>query len=129
MIRSSISLNGDEKINKFVGTWQYYNYIQPYQHHTRTPLDGVNIYSNSLAPEELQPSGQMNLSRIKDVAFNFELEPNAFNYYLSEINPDVVFGSGNDQTLTTNLYFKIYAICYNILRFSNGYVGLAFSAA
>jgi hypothetical protein len=129
MIRASIALNGDEKINKFVGSWQYYNYIQPYQHHTRTPLDGVNIYSNSLAPEELQPSGQMNLSRIKDVAFNFELEPNAFYYYLSEINPDVVFGSGDDQTITTNLYFKMYAICYNILRFSNGYVGLAFSAA
>ena len=129
MIRTSISLNGDEKINKFVGSWQYYNYIQPYQHHTRTPLDGVNVYSNSLAPEELQPSGQMNLSRIKDVAFNFELDANAFFYYLSEVKPDIVYGSGNDAVMSTNLYFKMYAICYNILRLSNGYAALAFSAA
>jgi hypothetical protein len=129
MSTNSITLNGDVKINKFVGRWQYYNYIQPLQHHTRTPNDGIYIYSNSIAPEEIQPSGTMNLSRIKDVAFEFILDPNAFYYNSSDINPDIIVGSAEDLKLETNLFFKIYAVTYNILRFSNGYCGLAFSAA
>jgi hypothetical protein len=128
MISASISLNGDEKISRFVGTWQYYNYIQPYECHTRTPQDGLNIYSNALAPEEIQPSGTLNLSRIKDVAFDFKLKPEAFYYKASDINPKIIPGSAEDITIDTQLYFKIYVIAYNILRFSNGYCGLAFSA-
>ena len=129
MNNTSISLNGDDKIDKFVGKWQYYNYIQPYQCHTRTPSNGIYIYSNALSPEQIQPSGTMNLSKIKDVAFNFNLNPNAFFYNLSDIDPTIIKGSYGDELLPTNIYFKIYVIAYNILRLSNGYTGLAFSAA
>ncbi len=125
----AINLNGDEKIDSRVGKWQYYNYIQPLQCHTRTPNDGVYIYSNAIAPEQIQPSGTLNLSRIKDVAMFFTFNSNAFTYKKSDIDPTIVKDSANDETLTTNLYFKLYAIAYNILRLSNGYTGLAFSAA
>lgn len=129
MKNCSISLNGDEKINSNVGRWQYYNYIQPLQCHTRTPNDGVFVYSNALAPEQIQPSGTMNLSKLKDVAFNYTFNNNAFIYKKSDIDPTIEKDSAIDETLETKLYFKIYAICYNILRLSNGYTGLAFSAA
>jgi hypothetical protein len=125
----SISLNGDEKINANVGSWQYYNYIQPLQFHTRTPADGVFIYSNALSPEQIQPTGTMNLSRIKDVAFNFNFYPEAFQYKKSDIDPTIEPDSAVDEILETELYFKFYVIGYNILRLSNGYTGLAFSAA
>ena len=35
-----------------------------YQHHTRSPDTGVNVYSFALRPEEHQPSGTCNFSRI-----------------------------------------------------------------
>lgn len=129
MSNCSINLNGDEKIDSRVGSWQYYNYIQPLQCHTRTPNDGIYIYSNAIAPEQIQPSGTLNLSRIKDVALFFKFNSNAFNYNKSDIDPTIEKDSANDEILTTNLYFKLYVIAYNILRLSNGYTGLAFSAA
>ena len=129
MKNCSINLNGDEKINSRVGSWQYYNYIQPLQCHTRTPNDGVYVYSNALAPEQIQPSGTLNLSRIKDVALVFTFNSNAFYYNKSDIDPTIEKDSASDETLTTNLYFKLYTVAYNILRISNGYTGLAFSAA
>lgn len=129
MRNCSITLNGDEKINANVGSWQYYNYIQPFQCHTRTPHDGIFVYSNALAPEQIQPSGTMNLSKLKDVAFNYTFYYNSFFYKKSDIDPTIVKDSVSDEILQTKLYFKIYAICYNILRLSNGYTGLAFSAA
>jgi hypothetical protein len=129
MKNCSINLNGDEKIDSKVGSWQYYNYIQPLQCHIRTPNDGVYVYSNALAPEQIQPSGTLNLSRIKDVALFFSFNSDAFYYNKSDIDPTIEKDSANDENLSTNLYFKLYAIAYNILRISNGYTGLAFSAA
>ena len=35
----------------------YFNYVQPYQHHTNVPAVGINVYSFGLKPEEHQPSG------------------------------------------------------------------------
>jgi hypothetical protein len=44
----------------------YFQYIQPYQHHTGNPRDGLYTYSFALYPEKLQPSGQYNTSIITD---------------------------------------------------------------
>ena len=102
--------------------------MQPYESHKRTPDTGVYNYSFALVPEEIQPSGTLNFSRIKDVLMTFDINPNMFQYYLSEINPLVEAGSKDDQKQDTEVIFKIYCIGYNILRIKNGYCGLAFSA-
>lgn len=128
MKNCSISLNGDEKINANIGRWKYYNYIQPLQCHNRTPNDGIFVYSNALYPDQIQPSGTMNLSKLKDIVFNFTFNQNAFIYKKSDIDPTIVKNSSNDEILETKLYFKMYTKCYNILRSNNGYTGLAFSA-
>ncbi|NBR25641.1 MAG: hypothetical protein EBU08_18045, partial [Micrococcales bacterium] len=59
---AKIQLNGHDRFDQQDG--DYFNYVQPYQHHTRTPADGVNVYSFGLHPEQHQPSGTANLSRI-----------------------------------------------------------------
>jgi hypothetical protein len=127
MISMSLDLNGYEKINTIIGTWQYFNYLQPYQNHRTTPSDGINVYSFALYPEEIQPSGTLNMSRLKDVLMTFTLNPKAFTYMASELDYNIIPGSIDDISSPTDLTFKLYAISYNVLRITNGYAALAFS--
>ena len=125
---ASFTINGFEKINNQIGTATYYNIIQPWEAHKRTPDTGVYNYSFALVPEEIQPSGTLNFSRIKDAHLTFNINPDMFQYHLSDINPLIEYNSTDDQILDTEVIFKIYGISYNILRIKNGYCGLAFSA-
>ncbi len=127
MISMSLDLNGYQKINDTLGKWQYFNYIQPYQNHRTIPSDGINVYSFALYPEDIQPSGTLNMSRLKDVLMTFTLDPRAFTYKSSEIDYNIIPGSLNDILNSTDLTFKLYAISYNVLRITNGYAALAFS--
>ena len=82
-----------------------WNLIQPYQHHTNSPAPGINVYSFALTPEDHQPSGTCNFSRIDNVEL---------------IASD--FSDGDTGQADT-----IFAINYNILRIMSGMGGLAFS--
>ena len=48
----------------------YFDVVQPFQHHTRHPDTGINVYSFALRPEEHQPSGTCNFSRLTTLLFN-----------------------------------------------------------
>lgn len=63
-----IQLNGHDRFDRREGP--YFNYVQPDQHHTNTPADGINVYSFALHPEQHQPSGTCNLSRIDNTQLN-----------------------------------------------------------
>ena len=63
---AKLILNGMDRFEEKDAT--YFNLIQPYQHHTVIPKEGIYAYSFSLYPESFQPSGACNMSRIK--AFN-----------------------------------------------------------
>jgi len=108
-----IQLNGHDRFDIREGA--YFNYVQPYQHHTRTPTDGVNVYSFSLHPEQHQPSGTANLSRIDSTYLNitFVDSRSPGQVDLSYLNND------------TKLY--IFAFSYNVLRIMSGMGGLAYS--
>ena len=127
MLNGQLLLNGYEKLNIKIGTHQYYNYIQPYQHHKCTPSEGLYCYCFAYAPEELQPSGTCNMSRFLNQVMKYILNQNSFNYYLSDINPNILKGSQEDQQLQSELYFNLDAVTYNVLRISGGYAALAFS--
>lgn len=129
LINGELLINGETKVHQNIGTHQYYNIIQPMEIHTRTPKIGIYNLGFCLNAEEIQPSGTLNLSRLRDFLFIFNLKPEGFLYYLSDVDPTITPGSLNDEQLSTNLIFKMYARCYNILRISNGYAGLAFSAS
>jgi Large eukaryotic DNA virus major capsid protein/Major capsid protein N-terminus len=62
VVTAKLQLNGQDRFSEREGT--YFDLVQPYQHHTRTPDTGINIYSFALRPEEHQPSGSCNFSRI-----------------------------------------------------------------
>lgn len=97
-----IYINGIERFS--IRTGDYFRLIQPYQKHTRSPNNFVYIYSFSLKPEEHQPSGCSNFSKIdtKELFLNMNT------------------GLGSQQ-------LRVYALNYNILRIYSGMGGIAFS--
>lgn len=111
--RVLLQLNGHDRFSERDGT--YFNYVQPYQHHSNTPTDGLNMYSFSLNPEEHQPSGTCNMSRIDNATLN------------------LIFGRYSSDNIFKNVYLaedsdlSIYATNYNVLRIMSGMGGLAYS--
>ena len=123
-LKSSLSFNGYSRIDNFCGN--YFNCYQTMKHRN-APRPGINVYSFAIFPEEHQPSGTCNFSKIPSIIINFELDKNIFNYKLSEIRPDIVPNSSDDKTLTTSCTIHIFIIAYNILRIIGGFGGVAFS--
>ena len=97
---SLIQLNGNDRFAKRDG--EYFSLVQPYQHHTNIPVNaGINVYSFALKPEEHQPSGTLNMSRIDTAR--------------------LVVKPKKEGTL------RIWGVNYNVLRILSGMGGLAYS--
>ncbi len=111
---ANIQLNGLDRFDMMHGN--YFNYVQPYQHHTRTPADGINVYSFALHPEQHQPSGTANLSRIDNTQLNVKFsDPFRMGKNVPQLN------------LARDSKFYVYAFSYNVLRIMSGMGGLAYS--
>jgi len=95
-------LNGQDRF-KEQGS-KYFNQVQPFNHHSGCPFPGVYAYSFALKPEEHQPTGTCNFSRID--------------------NAQVAITTAG-ATNCTNLH--MFATNYNVLRIQSGMGGLAFS--
>ena len=67
MKEAKIQFNGDDRLSAGNRNAQYFNLVQPFYHHTGHPSPGIYVYSFALRPEEFQPSGTVNMSRIDDV--------------------------------------------------------------
>ena len=98
-----VILNGQDRFKEQYGN--YFNQVQPFYHHTGTPYPGIYVYSFALQPEEHQPTGTCNFSRIDNAQVSVQLK-----------------GTANQATLQ-----KLFAVNYNILRIQSGMGGLAFS--
>jgi hypothetical protein len=99
---AKIMLNGNDRFATRKG--DYFSLVQPYQHHENTPdkfHQGINVYSFALKPEEHQPSGTLNMSRIDTAVLSLSSQ-------------------------TTGV-ISIYAVNYNVLRILSGMGGLAYS--
>lgn len=110
-----ITFNGHNRFDDREG--MYFNYVQPLQNHSNTPKDGINVYSFALYPEEHQPSGTSNFSRIESSRLLVTFNDSTLNNGLPSIN---LFNADNQ--------FFIYAINYNILRVFAGLSGMAYVA-
>jgi len=106
VVTAKLQLNGQDRFSEREGT--YFDLVQPYQHHTRTPDTGINVYSFALRPEEHQPSGSCNFSRIDNATLQLVLS-----------NATV------EGTKTAKV--RVYATNYNVLRVMSGMGGLAYS--
>jgi hypothetical protein len=103
VVTAKLQLNGQDRFSEREGS--YFNYVQPFQSHTRTPDEGINVYSFALRPEEHQPSGTCNFSRIDNATLQLVLS-----------NATV------EGTKTAKV--RIYATNYNVLRIMSGMGGL-----
>ena len=97
-------LNGQDRFKEQEG--KYFNQVQPFQHHTGSPMPGVYSYSFALKPEEHQPTGTCNFSRID--------------------NAQVAIKTKNLSGVPTSL--NMFAVNYNVLRIQSGMGGLSFSS-
>jgi hypothetical protein len=106
VVTAKIQLNGHDRFTEREG--KYFNLVQPFQHHTNIPAVGINVYSFALNPEDHQPSGSCNMSRIDNATLSMVLSPNTV---------------GNNKTAKV----RVYAVNYNVLRIMSGMGGLSFS--
>jgi len=114
---AQLKLNGHDRFNRLEGS--YFNYVQPDQHHSNSPADGINVYSFSLYPEEHQPSGTANLSRIEEVVIQLWFKDASLTAFDSEL-PDLNFFNSNNT-------LWIFGTNYNIMRVMSGLAGLAYT--
>ena len=121
---AKIQLNGHDRFDARFGS--YFNFVQPYQHHTRSPAIGVNVYSFALKPEEHQPSGTCNFSRIDNAVLNLTLSPYTLKSSVADVNPSSTSTAIAANTPLT-AQVRIYAVNYNVLRVMSGMGGLAYS--
>jgi hypothetical protein len=97
----------------------YFRFVQPYQHHTNVPTNQfIYTYCFALRPEELQPSGALNASRIDTMKLLIALRPDPSLLILPG-NPNYVPPRGNS-------HIRVYATNHNVLRVVNGFAGLLF---
>jgi hypothetical protein len=119
---AKLQLNGHDRFDEREGA--YFNYVQPAQHHTRTPAAGVNVYSFGLHPEQHQPSGTANLSRIDTtllwITVRDSLRTTLDGKALVPAVPQL-----KDATLGNNAW--IFAFSYNVFRIMSGMGGLAYA--
>jgi len=106
VVTAKLQLNGQDRFSEREGT--YFDVVQPYQHHTHTPDAGINVYSFALRPEEHQPSGSCNFSRIDNATLQLVL------------SSATVGGTATAKV-------RVYATNYNVLRVMSGMAGVAYS--
>jgi hypothetical protein len=106
VVVAKLQLNGQDRFSEREGS--YFSWVQPFQSHTRCPDEGINVYSFALRPEEHQPSGTCNFSRIDNATLQLVLS-----------NATV------EGTKTAKV--RVYATNYNVLRIMSGMGGLAYS--
>jgi hypothetical protein len=106
VVTAKLQLNGQDRFSEREGT--YFDLVQPWECHTRNPDTGINLYSFALRPEEYQPSGTCNFSRIDNATLQLVLS-----------NATV------EGTKTAKV--RVYAPNVNILRVVSGMAGVAYS--
>jgi len=125
-----LQLNGQDRFKRRTG--DYFTKVQRFQHHSgcgrflnstdsstteneSTVFSNTHIYSFALKPEEHQPSGTCNFSRIDNAVLNLSFSGTPAAGY------PVAAG------ITAATVIKVYAVNYNVLRVMSGMGGLAYS--
>jgi hypothetical protein len=96
-------INGQDRMK--INSGKYYNQMQSFNHHSGNPYPGIYSYSFALKPEEHQPSGTCNFSRVDNSQAVVILK----------------------QGCSAGSFLEMFAVNYNVLRIQSGMGGLAFS--
>jgi len=102
LVDAKLQINGHDRFASRKGS--YFNLVQPYQHHTRVPATGIYVYSFAVKPEEHQPSGSINMSRVDNATLQL--------------------------TMSSSAAMKLftYALNSNVLRVMSGMAGKAYAS-
>ena len=106
IVTGKIQINGHDRFSLRDG--KYFNFLQPYQHHTNIPSTGINTYSFSLYPEDHQPSGSCNFSKVDTSQLIFTLTKESVE-------------------LQRKCNIRVYAVNYNILKIDKGMGNVEYS--
>jgi len=118
-----LQINGQDRLDRRYG--DYYSKVQPFQHHTGVGTaiagyaggGGIYCYSFALRPEEHQPSGTCNFSRIDTATIVMNMAGEG----------GVPPGIGPSEADAGDWNVRVYAVNYNVLRVMSGMGGLAYS--
>jgi len=102
MLKAKILFEGQELFD--TKDAKYFRTVVPFQRHTNCPNNFIYIYSFSLNPEDFQPSGCCNFSRIDNQTLYMEI---------------------SDQLIDPII--TIFATNYNILNIAGGMAGIEYS--
>lgn len=95
---------------------QYFRLQQPYDHHTTTPVNSyIYNYCFALRPEDIQPTGTMNASRIDSIVWQIQMNPILSNPILPAYQQ------------RGPCHIVVYGHNYNVFRVINGFGGLLFT--
>lgn len=86
---------------------EYFNLVQPYQHHSNGARQGICAYSFSIYPEKWQPSGSFNASTVNSIQL----------YVTTE----------NDAAFSLEYDVVVYSVYYNVFRIMGGQGGMVFA--
>lgn len=101
--KATITFNGSELVDDRKGG--YYRMVQPYQKHTRMPKSHIYVFSFAAKPEQHQPTGTANFSKIDNKDIRMEMRDG--------------LGDAN---------IRVYAVNYNILRIMKGMAGVTMNS-
>ena len=107
--RMTLLFNGQQRFKDFNA--KYFRLLQAYYYHTRIPSNYIYCYSFALKPEEHQPTGTCNFSRLDNVTLR-----------IIKNKPDDV-----DRNFLSDYSIRVYGINYNVLFITGGMAGIAFS--
>jgi hypothetical protein len=89
----------------------YFRLVQPWQYHTTVPDDFIYLYSFSINPEDSQPSGSFNASRLDSIVLTLTM-----NNYLNNTNASMFIAPIEQKDSTC----VVYGVNYNVLRIVAG---------
>lgn len=126
---AKLQLNGHDRSAERRGS--YFSQTQPWQSLRTIPRAGVYLYSFALKPDEHQPSGTCNMSRIDNAMLVLQYKTQGGDATRSSNVANVLMQLGGEDTTTKDVSdltaLRIYAENYNVFRIMSGMGGLAYS--
>ena len=118
----TLKFNGSDRLSTRHS--DYFQRVQPFYHHSAIPnkIHGIHCYSFAIKPEEHQPSGTCNFSRLDNVILTL----NGLRKY-DGITADNFIQFSGSTTTTTTIKLNVYALAYNVLNIMSGMGALAFA--
>ena len=99
----TLRFNGNDRFETTTET--FFRLYQPYKYHSSGSNNYIYMYSFAIEPENIQPSGTCNFSKIDNAVLSLDMCPNI-----------------PEGTI------HVYAMNYNILKIQNGMAGILFSS-